>query len=114
MSIGLTRLFYQLQELGLIEDKKKSRAEVLVLPMEESFNFYAIDVLNTLKEEGVQADIYLEKGKFKKKINYADKVDAKYVAIIGEEEVSKNEVSIRNMKTGEQFNKSKDKIDFCN
>ena len=114
MSIGLTRLFYQLKELGLIEDKKKDNLDVLILPMDQEFNFYAIDVLNKLKNAGQKADIYLEKGKFKKKINYADKINAKYVVIIGEDEFSKNEVSIRNMETGDQFNKSIDNLEFCN
>ncbi|MDU2565727.1 MAG: histidine--tRNA ligase [Anaerococcus sp.] len=114
MSIGLTRLFYQLKELGLIEDKKKSEVDILILPMDSKFNFYAIDVLKKLKEEGKQADIYLEKGKFKKKLNYADKINANYVVIIGEDEVSKNEVSIKNMETGEQFNKFIDNLDFGN
>ena len=114
MSIGLTRLFYQLQELGLIEDKKESILDILILPMDEEFNLYAINVLNKLKEAGAHADIYLEKGKFKKKINYADKIDAKYVVIIGEDEASKNEVSIRNMKTGEQFSRSIDNLEFWN
>ena len=114
MSIGLTRLFYQLQELGLIEDKKESILDILILPMDEEFNLYAINVLNKLREAGAHADIYLEKGKFKKKINYADKIDAKYVVIIGEDEASKNEVSIRNMKTGEQFSRSIDNLEFWN
>ena len=82
--------------------------------MDSKYNFYAIDVLKRLKEEGKQADIYLEKGKFKKKINYADKINTNYVIIIGEDEVSKNEVSIKNMETGEQFNKSIDNLDFGN
>ncbi|WP_394020023.1 histidine--tRNA ligase [Anaerococcus cruorum] len=112
MSIGLTRLFYQLQELGLVEEEKTSKADLLILPMDKEFNFYAIDVLYKLKALGKKADIYLEEGKFKKKINYADKINAKYVVIIGEEEVSKNEVSIKNMETGEQFNKNIEDLDF--
>lgn len=112
MSIGLTRLFYQLQELGLVEEEKTSKADLLILPMDKEFNFYAIDVLYKLKELGKKADIYLEAGKFKKKINYADKINAKYVVIIGEEEASKNEVSIKNLETGEQFNKSLEDLDF--
>lgn len=111
MSIGLTRLFYQLIELGLIEDKKQSQTNYLILPMEEKLNFYAIDVLNKLKAQDKKADIYLEKGKFKKKLNYADKINAEYVVIIGEEEASKNEVSIKNMQTGEQVNKSIENLD---
>lgn len=112
MSIGLTRLFYQLQELGLVEEEKTSKADLLILPMDKEFNFYAIDVLYKLKALGKKADIYLEESKFKKKINYADKINAKYVVIIGEEEASKNEVSIKNMETGEQFNKSLENLDF--
>jgi histidine--tRNA ligase len=114
MSIGLTRLFYQLKELGLIKDKKKNKVNILILPMDSKYNFYAIDILKKLKEEGKQADIYLEEGKFKKKINYANKINTSYVLIIGEDEVSKNEVSIKNMETGEQFNKSIDNLNFAN
>ena len=112
MSIGLTRLFYQLQELGLVEDKKKEKEDIIILPMDKDFNFYAIDVLYKLKDLGKKADIYLEAGKFKKKINFADKINAKYAVIIGEEEVSNKEVSIKNLETGEQFNKSLEDLDF--
>lgn len=112
MSIGLTRLFYQLQELGLVEEEKSSKIDYLILPMDKEYHFYAIDVLHKLKAQGKKADIFLEDGKFKKKINYADKVNAKYAVIIGEEEASKNEVSIKNMGTGEQFNKNIEDLDF--
>ena len=112
MSIGLTRLFYQLQELGLVEEEKSSKIDFLILPMDKEYHFYAIDVLKNLKDQGKKADIFLEDGKFKKKINYADKINAKYAVIIGEEEVSKNQVSIKNMESGEQFNKNIKELDF--
>ena len=102
MSIGLTRLFYQLQELGLVSQMHGTRTDVLVLPMDPSLHIYAIEVLNKLKDQGLKADIYLESGKFKKKINYADKIGAKYAIIIGEEEANNKEVSIKNMESGEQ------------
>lgn len=112
MSIGLTRLFYQLQELGLVEEEKSSKIDFIILPMDKEYHFYAIDVLKKLKDQGKKADIFLEDGKFKKKINYADKINAKYAVIIGEEEVSKNQVSIKNMESGEQFNKNIEELDF--
>ena len=102
MSIGLTRLFYQLQELGLVEKIKGANTDVLVLPMDPSLHLYAIEVLKEIKAKGLKADIYLEAGKFKKKMNYADKIGAKYAIIIGEEEANNKEVSIKNMETGEQ------------
>lgn len=112
MSIGLTRLFYQLQELGLVEEEKSSKIDFLILPMDKEYHFYAIDVLKKLKDKGKKADIFLEDGKFKKKINYADKINAKYAVIIGEEEASQNTVSIKNMESGEQFNKNIEELDF--
>ena len=112
MSIGLTRLFYQLQELGLVEEEKSSKIDFLILPMDKEYHFYAIDVLKKLKDQGKKADIFLEDGKFKKKINYADKINAKYAVIIGEEEASQNTVSIKNMESGQQFNKNIEELDF--
>lgn len=102
LSIGLTRLFYQLQELGLLENYKKDFTDCLIIPMDEKLNFYAIDIGNNLKDKGYKVDIYLEDGKFKKKINYADKIGVKKVIIIGQEEYDNKMVSLKNMEDGNQ------------
>ncbi|MDU5086688.1 MAG: histidine--tRNA ligase [Anaerococcus vaginalis] len=102
LSIGLTRLFYQFQQLGLVEKYKAKFTDCLVIPMDEKLNFYAIDIANKLKEQGLKVDIYLEDGKFKKKINYADKIGVKKVLIIGQEEYENKMVSVKNMEDGKQ------------
>ncbi|MDU1762706.1 MAG: histidine--tRNA ligase [Anaerococcus vaginalis] len=102
LSIGLTRLFYQFQQLGLVEKYKAKFTDCLVIPMDEKLNFYAIDIANKLKEQGLKVDIYLEDGKFKKKINYADKIGIKKVLIIGQEEYENKMVSVKNMEDGKQ------------
>lgn len=102
LSIGLTRLFYQFQQLGLVEKYKNKFTDCLVIPMDEKLNFYAIDIANKLKEQGLKVDIYLEDGKFKKKINYADKIGVKKVLIIGQEEYDNKMVSVKNMEDGKQ------------
>lgn len=102
LSIGLTRLFYQFQQLGLVEKYKNKFTDCLVIPMDEKLNFYAIDIANKLKEQGLKVDIYLEDGKFKKKINYADKIGVKKVLIIGQEEYENKMVSVKNMEDGKQ------------
>lgn len=102
MSIGLTRLFYQLKEIGLIDKNESRLTDILVIPMSDEENFYAIDILNKLLKKGIGADIYLENGKLKKKFSYADKVGVKYAYIIGQSEREERKVSIRNMETGEQ------------
>lgn len=102
MSIGLTRLFYQLKEIGLIDKNESRLTDILIIPMSDEENFYAIDILNKLLKKGIGADIYLENGKLKKKFSYADKVGVKYAYIIGQSEREERKVSIRNMETGEQ------------
>ena len=102
MSIGLTRLFYQLKEIGLVDKKEENLTEILIIPMSEEENFYAIDILNILHDKGISADIYLEGGKLKKKFSYADKIGVKYAYIIGGEERENKTITVRNMKTGEQ------------
>ncbi|WP_297791300.1 histidine--tRNA ligase [uncultured Anaerococcus sp.] len=110
MSIGLTRLFYQLQDLGLIDKMRESFTEFLIIPMDESANEYGIEILNKLRAEGKDVDIYLEAGKFKKKMTFADKSGVDQVIIVGEEELQNREVSIKNMETGEQITKPFDEI----
>lgn len=102
LSIGLTRLFYQLQQVGYIEKYKKSLTEILILPMSDEFNFYAIDIVNSLRERNINVDIYLEGGKFKKKLNFADKIGVKNVIIIGDEEFNNKKMTIKNMESGQQ------------
>ena len=106
MSIGLTRLFYQFQELGLIDDQIEILTDSLIIPMDEEANEYGIEVLKKLRSRGEAVDIYLEDGKFKKKMTYADKLGVKEVIILGADELANKEVSIKNMQTGEQIKKS--------
>ena len=73
--------------------------------MDESINEYGIEILNKLRDNGESVDIYLESGKFKKKMTYADKRGIRRVIILGEEEMSKREYSIKDMETGEQVTK---------
>ena len=101
VSIGLTRLFYKLNELDIIKEKEKSISKVLVLSMTENTD-RALEVGTKLREAGINTDVYLENKKTKAKFKYADKLQIPYVAIIGEEEEKNGTVSLKNMETGEQ------------
>jgi len=101
VSIGLTRLFSQLLDAGVIKATTATPAKVLVVPMEVETPF-ALEVAAQLRELGVPTELYTEDDKFKKKLMYANKIGVPYVAIIGEDEVSKKKVALKNMKTGEQ------------
>lgn len=101
ISIGLSRLFYQLREKNIIETEKKSMVDVLIIPM-EGYVEESISLVRDLREVGVAAGIYTEGGKMGKKFKYADDLNIPYVAVIGENEVEKLLYTLKNMKTGEQ------------
>ncbi len=103
VSIGLTRLFYQLKEAGLLEkDTLGTLTKVLVVPMDESFNECSIKVANTLRENGIISEVYFEDTKIGKKLNYANKLNIPYTILIGAEEIKNCMLSLKNMKTGSQ------------
>ncbi|MBR5245726.1 MAG: histidine--tRNA ligase [Clostridia bacterium] len=102
ISIGLTRLFYVLDEQGLLSDQIISApADALVIPMSDDLH-YAVVAATTLREAGVRTQVYTEKKKFKAKIGYADKQGIPYALFIGEDEIAEGVVTVKNMTTGEQ------------
>ena len=101
ISIGLTRLFYQLNEANLIKATKKSIADVLVISMDEDIN-EALEVSSKIRNAGINTEVYVEDKKPKAKMKYADKLGIPYILIIGEEERKTKEYTLKNMVTGEQ------------
>ncbi len=102
ISIGLTRLFYVLNEQGLLSDDIVSApADALVIPMGDDLG-YAIAAATALRDAGVRTQLYCEQKKFKAKMSYADKLGIPYVVLIGEDEISENVVAVKNMASGEQ------------
>ena len=102
ISIGLTRLFYVLDEQGLLnEERLTAPAEVLILPMTEDQG-PAVELATALREAGIRTQIYFEGKKFKQKMAYADKLGVPFAAILGEDEIAQGKASLKDMVTGEQ------------
>lgn len=103
ISIGLTRLFYKLNELNLIKADKKSVSDVLIIPMLEDLSV-PIQLATKLRNNGVKTEIYLNNKKLKAKFKYADKLKIPYVIVIGEDEIKQNKFKLKEMSTGEEEN----------
>ena len=102
ISIGLTRLFYVLQEQGMLSDELVTApADVLVIPMTDALSF-AVQTATTLRNAGVRTQLYTEQKKFKAKMSYADKLGFPFVLLIGEDEIAQGKVSLKDMHTGAQ------------
>ena len=102
ISIGLTRLFYILQEQNMISDAVLTApADVLILPMTDDLSA-AVSLASMLRAGGLRVQLYSEKKKFKAKIGYADKLGIPFVIFLGEDEIAQNVCALKNMVTGEQ------------
>ncbi len=102
ISIGLTRLFYVLDDQGLLNPALPSApADALVLPMTDS-PAAAIALAETIRSAGLRVQLYGEQKKFKQKMAYANKLEVPFVVLLGEDEIAEGVCSVKNMATGEQ------------
>ncbi|WP_110462179.1 histidine--tRNA ligase [Ruminiclostridium sufflavum] len=102
ISIGLTRLFYQLRAAGVVGGSKKATpSKILVIPMQETMA-QSLEMATKLREADIPAEIYFNEGKMGKKFSYADKLGIPFVVVVGEDEVKSGKFKLKNMETGEQ------------
>ena len=102
ISIGLTRLFYVLEEQGMLNGEMiTAPADVLILPMTDDLA-PAISFATALREAGLRAQLYTEQKKFKQKMTYADKIGVPFAAFLGEDEIAQAAVSVKDMTSGNQ------------
>ena len=102
ISIGLTRLFYVLDEQGLLNPElSNAPADALVLPMTQDAG-PAIALAETLRGAGLRVQLYGEQKKFKQKMAYANKLGVPFAVLLGEDEIAEGMCSVKNMLTGEQ------------
>ncbi len=102
ISIGLTRLFYVLDEQGMLNNAVNTcPVDALILPMTENLDA-AIALSAKLRAAGLKVQLYTEKKKFKAKMSYADKLGVPFVLFLGEDELNEGVVACKNMASGEQ------------
>ncbi len=106
ISVGLTRVYDQLREAGVIQPGPSTVTRVLVIPMVPDLQI-PLQLASRLRQDGVPCEVYFTEAKMKKKMSYASRLEIPYVAIIGEDELSQGYYSLKDMRTGEQL-----KVDF--
>jgi histidyl-tRNA synthetase len=106
ISVGLTRLYDQLREAGIIHPGPSTVTRVLVVPMVADLQV-PLQLASRLRQNGIPCEVYFTEAKMKKKLGYASRLGIPYVAIIGEDELNQGYYSLKDMLTGEQL-----KVDF--
>lgn len=102
VSFGIDRIYDVLEELNLFPEELATGTKVLIINFGGQDEAYALSVLSKLRNEGIAAEIYPDAAKFDKQMKYANKRNLPYVILAGEEERTKQMVSLKDFQSGEQ------------
>ncbi|TAH23803.1 MAG: histidine--tRNA ligase [Cytophagales bacterium] len=102
ISFGVDRLYDVLEELQLFPSSSEQNTQILITYFDQEGFRYGLNILPQLRAANISSELYPDSSKIKKQFEYADKKKIPYVAIIGEEEMIENKISIKNMLTGTQ------------
>jgi histidyl-tRNA synthetase len=102
ISIGLTRLFFVLDDCGMLsDDTLTAPADALIIPMTDDISS-AAQLATSLREQGIRTQLYTEDKKFKAKITYASRMGIPFAIFLGEDEIKSGNVSVKDLSTGTQ------------
>jgi histidyl-tRNA synthetase len=102
-SLGLERIIVVMTERGMFpESLASSAADVMVTVWNEEAIDDSLRLAQELRAEGLRVDLYLEADKLGKQFKYASARGIRFVAVVGDEERQRDEVSLKDMRSGEQ------------
>ncbi len=92
-----------LEELNLFGNAELSKPKVLFINFGENEAFYSLKAISKLREKGIKSELYPDSSKLKKQMNYANKREIPFTVLVGEQELSDNNYTLKNMNTGDQI-----------
>ncbi|MEI7676588.1 MAG: histidine--tRNA ligase [Bacteroidales bacterium] len=102
ISFGADRIYDVLNQLEAFPEKSILTSQILFVNFGEKEEIHCITLAAELRKVGIRTEIYPDATKIKKQMSYADEKKIPYVAIVGEEEIKKKKILLKNMHTGEQ------------
>lgn len=102
ISFGVDRIYDVMEELNLFPENQTISTQVMLSNFDKEAFTYGLSVLPKLREAGLNAEMYPDSVKLKKQLDYADRKNIPYVILIGSEEMNTGQLTLKNMKTGEQ------------
>jgi histidyl-tRNA synthetase len=108
-TIGLDRIFTAMQQLGML-DCVKTKSQVLVTLFNKETIQHSLHIASELRENGINAELFFETEGLKKQLTYAQRKGIPFVVIPGPDELQRNEVSVKNMESGQQSTVSRDSL----
>ena len=110
ISIGLTRLFWQLREAGLIAGVDESSVQAMVALMEEDQLADSLDIARRLRAGGINTEVQMEAKKLGKQFQYASRAGIRFVVLAGEDELARGVVTVKDLVREQQFEASREQL----
>ncbi len=102
ISIGLTRLFWQFREAGLLAGRESS-VKALITLLDESDLPHYLQLATHLRGAGIATEVVLEPGKLGKQFRYANRAGIRFVLVLGSDELARGVVTVKDMRKNDQF-----------
>ena len=103
ISFGADRIYDVLNEQNLFPKDSFTTTQILFVNFGLMEEKYCISIVDNIRKEGINAELYPVAAKLKKQMDYANLNHIPFVAIIGSEEMSSQQITLKNMQTGEQL-----------
>lgn len=110
ISIGLTRLFWQLREAGLIAGVDESSVQAMVALMDDSQLAESLDIARRLRVAGINTEVQMESRKLAKQFQYASRAGIRFVVLAGEDELARNVVTVKDLLREQQFEVKREEL----
>ena len=102
ISFGLDRIALVLEELGLFPENNTQTTQVLFVNFGAKEGLYCYKAIQSLRSNGIVAELYPDVLKLKKQITYANRRDIPYVVLVGDQEMNSNTYTLKTMLDGSQ------------
>ncbi|MFO7844113.1 MAG: histidine--tRNA ligase [Bacteroidales bacterium] len=110
VSFGADRIYDVMEQLQVFPEEIVSSTKVMFVNFGEKEEQYCLPLLQKLRDKGINAEIFPDSAKMKKQMTYANNKNVPYVILVGENEMKKNILSVKNMISGEQTEMSFDTL----
>lgn len=110
ISFGADRIYDVMNELGLFPEDSLVGTELLFVNFGATEERYLIPMVAQLRKRGIRCELYPESARLKKQMSYANERKVSYVALVGEEEMASQRITLKDMHTGEQLSLSLDEL----
>ncbi len=103
ISFGADRIYDVMDQKDLFSEETSQVTKVMFVNFGEKEEKYCLSIIEKVRKAEISAELYPDHSKIKKQMSYANNKNIKFVAMVGEDEINENKITLRNMTSGEQI-----------